>query len=130
MPTPHLFFDGAYTYADAVNAMAARGFLSGRGNGTFDPQAPISYEEMVTVLSAVSGWATMAGYDLSQRDLPAAQWMTYVHMSPWAQAPAWRLEQLGVSLDLDQAHNWATRDQAAHLLYQLLSVSGYFWDET
>ena len=117
-------------YADAVNAMAARGFLSGRGNGTFDPQAPISYEEMVTVLSAVSGWATMAGYDLSQRDLPAAQWMTYVHMSPWAQAPAWRLEQLGVSLDLDQAHNWATRDQAAHLLYQLLSVSGYFWDET
>ncbi len=117
-------------YADAVNAMAARGFLSGRGSGTFDPQSPISYEEMVTVLSAVSSWATMAGYDLSQRDLPAAQWMTYVELSPWAQAPAWRLEQLGISLELDQAHAWATRDQAAHLLYQLLSVSGYFWDET
>lgn len=117
-------------YADAVNAMASRGFLSGRGNGIFDPQAPISYEEMVTVLSAVSGWATMAGYNLAQRELPAAQWMTYVDMSPWAQAPAWRLEQLGVSLEPEQAHNQATRDQAAHLLYQLLSVSGYLWNET
>ena len=50
-------------YADAVNAMAAKGFFAGDGSA-FRPEDTITYEEMVTVLSSVAAWmnSSWAGF--------------------------------------------------------------------
>ena len=114
-------------YAQAVSALTAKGCLAGRGDGAFHPNDTITYEEMVTVLSAVTGWASMEGYDLSSRDVPIGEWLPYAEWSTWAQSPAWRLEQQDVQLDLSQPQANATRDQAAHLIYQLLTATGLLW---
>lgn len=114
-------------YAQAVSALTAKGCLAGRGDGAFHPNDTITYEEMVTVLSAVTGWTSMEGYDLSSRDVPIGEWLSYAEWSVWAQSPAWRLQEQGVQLDLSQPRANATRDQAAHLMYQLLTATGLLW---
>ena len=116
-------------YAGAVNAMAAKGFLSGCGDGAFRPDDPISCQEILVSLSAASAWACMEGYDLAGQDLPLSQWGDYSQLASWAQSPAWRLEQLGLDLERERSapQAEATRGQAAHLLYQFLSCTGLFW---
>lgn len=42
-------------YAEAVNAMAANGVIKGGTDGLFRPDAPITYGELVTILSRVMG---------------------------------------------------------------------------
>ncbi len=46
-------------YTKAVDAMVAKGFLAGRSSTSFAPQDSLTYEELVTILSAVSSWACM-----------------------------------------------------------------------
>ena len=45
------------------------GFLTGYGDGTFGPEDPLTYEQLVTALSAVAAWASMDGYALAQEGL-------------------------------------------------------------
>lgn len=114
-------------YAGAVSAMAARGFVSGRGGGVFLPDSPVTYEEMVTVLSAVAAWASMDGYALAQKDVPAGQWLNYHTFSPWAQAPAWRLDQLGALAGGTDPGLPATRQLAAGMLCSLMENIHLLW---
>ena len=119
--------DGAW-YADSIDAMVAKGFLAGRSSTIFGPQEALTYEELVTILSAVSSWACMDGYALADRSIPANQQAAYAGLSDWAQAPAWRLSTLGVELDLSDPQAPATRDQAAHLICQFLRAAGLLWN--
>ena len=77
-------------YTKAVDAMVAKGFLAGRSSTSFAPQDSLTYEELVTILSAVSSWACM---DCAMADQPifSGQQAAYAGLSDWAQAPAWRL---------------------------------------
>ena len=52
-------------YNKAVSAMAARGFVSGMGDGTFRPDDTITYEQMTTILSSVAVWASMSAEELN-----------------------------------------------------------------
>ena len=114
-------------YADAITAMASRGFISGYSDGTFRPNDSITYEQIVAILSSIASWCTMEGYDLAQKVLPASQWPDYYSFSDWAQDPAWRLTQMGVSLDMDAPQTVATRETSAHLLYAVMDACGLFW---
>ena len=115
-------------YAPYVSAMAARGFITGCGDGTFRPNDTITYQEAVTILSAAASWISMDGYALSQEKLSIQDWVNYYEFSDWAQIPARNLTELGVDLDLSQPVAPATRAQAAGLLYQLMDVTHLFWD--
>lgn len=80
-------------YNKAVSAMAARGFVSGMGDGTFRPDDTITYEQMTTILSSVAVWASMSAEELNGKtDISLAD---YQDFSPWAQRPAWIMDQLG-----------------------------------
>lgn len=114
-------------YADAISAMASRGFISGYSDGTFHPEDTITYEQMLTILSSLASWCTMEGYDLSQKVIPAAQWPDYYSLSSWAQDPAWRLEQMGLTLNLENPQQPGTRETCAHLIYSVMDLCGLFW---
>lgn len=115
-------------YAQSVDAMAAKGFLAGRNSTIFAPQDKVSYEEMTTILSAISSWSCMEGYAVSNEPVPADRQPLYSGLSTWAQTPAWRLSALGVELDLSAPQAPATRDQAAHLICQFLQATGLLWN--
>lgn len=115
-------------YAGAVNAMAAKGFLSGDGDGRFRPEDTISYEEMVTVLSSVAAWATMKGRELAEESLSAGDWGVYHAFSDWAQIPARNLDRLGALAGSQQPQEPGTRETAAGLLHALLEAAGLLWD--
>lgn len=120
--------DPSAWYAGAVNAMAAKGFLSGDGDGRFRPEDTISYEEMVTVLSSVAAWATMEGRELAEESLSAGDWGVYHDFSEWAQIPARNLDRLGALAGSQQPREPGTRETAAGLLHALLESAGLLWD--
>ena len=108
--------------------MADMGFISGYGDVTFRPDSTITYQEMVTILSAVAAWANMNIYDLSQQEVSAADWATYYEYAPWAQAPARNLASLDALVgDLAPA-DLGTRQVAAGMLYQIMEGIGLLWD--
>ena len=115
-------------YAPYVSAMAVRGFVSGCGDGTFRPDAAISYQEAVTILSTAAAWLSMDGFALSQEDLSIQDWLEYYGLPEWAQTAVRNLRELGVELDLSQPSAPATRAQAAGLLCQLMEAAHLFWD--
>lgn len=114
-------------YAAGVSAMAARGFVFGYSDGTFRPNAAITYEEMVTVLSSVAAWCSMDGYALSQESLSAPDWAQYHDFSDWAQAPARNLDQLGALVGELSPGDSGTREVAAGLLCSLMEGIHLLW---
>ncbi len=72
-------------YNKAVSAMAARGFVSGMGDGTFRPDDTITYEQMVTILSSVAVWASMSAEESNgQTDI---SWPTIRTSPPGPKSP-------------------------------------------
>ena len=65
---------------------------------------------------------------MADTPVPADQQADYAAFSSWAQAPAWRLSTLGVPLDRASPQTPATRDQAAHLIFQFLQAAGLLWN--
>lgn len=112
-------------YNKAVSAMAARGFVSGMGDGTFHPDYTITYEQMVTILSSVAVWASMSAEELNgQTDISLAD---YQDFSPWAQRPAWIMDQLGALVGDLQPQDLATRETAAGMLYAMMDSLHMLW---
>lgn len=112
-------------YNKAVSAMAARGFVSGMGDGTFRPDDTITYEQMVTILSSVAVWASMSAEELNgQTDISLAD---YQDFSPWAQRPAWIMDQLGALVGDLQPQDLATRETAAGMLYAMMDSLHMLW---
>lgn len=112
-------------YNKAVSAMAARGFVSGMGDGTFRPDYTITYEQMVTILSSVAVWASMSAEELNgQTDISLAD---YQDFSPWAQRPAWIMDQLDALVGDLQPQDLATRETAAGMLYAMMDSLHMLW---
>lgn len=110
-----------------VSAMTAKGFLAGYGDGTFRPEAPITYQEIVAVLNNIYAWACMDGYDLAQTELGGQAAQTYGAYSPWAQIAARNLDAADALLWEADPTAPATRDMAAATLYRLLDGCGMLW---
>lgn len=121
--------DPAAWYAGPVSAMAARGFVSGYGDGTFRPNDTISYEEMVTILSAVAAWVNLDGYNLSREELDLDAWCDFYFFADWAMLPASVLTDLGLKLDCSAPAAPASRAQAAGLLFDLMDAANLLWGD-
>ena len=115
-------------YFAPISAMASMGFLAGYEDGTFRPDNPISYQEMVTILSSVAAWCNLDAAELKVKTLSAGDWGTYYAWADWAQIPARNLTKLGVTLDDQSPAEYGTRDDAAALLCQLMEGIHLLWD--
>jgi len=115
-------------YAGAVNAMAAKGFISGSGDGCFRPDDAISYQEIVCILNNISGWATMDGYDYNTMELAGQAPVTYGSFSSWAQLSARNLDLFQALLPEVAPTAPATRGQAAATLCRLMEGCGLLWN--
>ena len=112
-------------YNKAVSAMAARGFVSGMGDGTFRPDDTITYEQMTTILSSVAVWASMSAEELiGKKEISMADNQDY---SPWDQRPAWIMDQLGALVGDLQPQDLATRETAAGMLYAMMDSLHMLW---
>lgn len=112
----------------AISAMAARGFISGCGDGTFRPDSTITYEEMTAILASVAAWSSMEGYALSQVEIPAREWPNYCEFSDWAQHSAYILDQLGALVGDQAPGDSATRGVAAGMLCTLMDRINLLWN--
>ena len=120
--------DPSSSSAGPISAMAELGFLSGYQDGSFRPGRVMSCQELVTALSAIAAWTNLSGYDLSQTNLPAGQWLDYYEYAEWAQIPACNLDALGVLPEDLTPSAPAQRDLAAGLLCRLLENINLIWN--
>lgn len=122
------FTDVSGPYADDINAMTDLGFLSGRGDGTFDPEGVITVQEAVTALSKMAAWASMDGWDLDKDGMPIAELLDYYDWAEWARVPARVLTHLDALPEgLDPAAG-LTREQGAAMLCRLMENIHLIWD--
>ena len=115
-------------YAGSISAMAAKGFVAGCGDGTFQPNATITYQEMVTILSSVAAWCSMEGASLSQTELSAPEWAEYYQYADWAQVPARNLDKLGALVGDLAPTDLGTREVAAGMLCSLMKGIHLLWE--
>ncbi len=73
--TPQVVFDVPPTYwaAAAIASLSSRGIVAGLGDGTFQPDAPITRAEFVKTLDLTLGLAPDAG-GVTFRDVPSSAW--------------------------------------------------------
>lgn len=124
-------------YGPSVNAIAKLGLVEGVGNGRFDPDAPVTHEQFITIMGRLSLYLSMY-MDLSMQEMPetAASTVSLMPYAEWSRDAAWLLAlsqqgMVGNSLNL----LWAlleeidptavtTREEAAVVTYTLFSYLG------
>ena len=109
---------GSDWYATAVNWAASEGIVGGFGDGTFQPNAPITREQMASILYR---YAEYKGVDVSAR----AELSGYADApSPWAaDVMQWAVAEgllAGVTDDQLQPQGQATRAQVAAIMQRFL----------
>lgn len=116
------------SYAQAISDMASLGFLAGYEDGTFRPEEPITYEQMITSLAAIAVWSDMDSYNLSETELTTDQRTEYHNYADWAQSAARDLDLLGtLSKDIAPGDT-VTREMAAGILCRLMENIGLIWN--
>ena len=106
-------------YATAVNWAASEGIVGGFGDGTFQPNAPITREQMASILyryAEYKGLDVSARTDLSHYSDQPSVWAEDV--LSWAVAEGLLT---GVTADTLQPQGAATRAQVAAILQRFLS---------
>lgn len=127
--TEQVFYDVSPStwYYNSVMALYERGYISGYSDGGFYPSQCIKAEEMVSILAKAAAWMNMNAYDLSQTGPEPEALTAYPEFSRWAKDSAWLLDTMQVDLsDLSPAE-YATRAEAAALLYRLLTATNVIW---
>lgn len=115
-------------HAADIVAMTDLGFLSGRGDGTFGPDDPITVQEAVSVLSRVAAWASMDGWDLDKEPLLPEEQLRFADWAEWAQCPARNLAALNALLEGLTPTDNLTREQGAAILCRLMENLHLIWD--
>lgn len=113
-------------FASPVAAVAKQGFISGYGDGTFRPDAPITAQEIVSILAQAASWLSMDGQNLDSKTYESAD---YPGFEPWAVHSAGVFLSLtGSDMGLCAPDQDATRGAAAQMIYDLLENIGFLWD--
>lgn len=117
-------------YAPYIRAAQAAGYVEGTGNGAFSPEAPVTHEQLITILGRLAAELNMLFHNAALAapgtyDLPR-------DYSDWAKPWVWLLAQsqqniLGEPLsmlyapleDIDPQAS-ATRGETAQVLYNIL----------
>ncbi len=135
---PSLYTDVTeeYWFAPAVTALTEMGLFEGEGDGLFHPYKIVDRQQLFTVMGRLSQFLNFGFYDAAH-DIPEGilELERYAAYPDWARLPVWLLADsqsnaLGqtVSLlwaepqDIDPSAP-ATRDEAAQLLFNLLSYT-------
>ncbi|MCM1150128.1 MAG: S-layer homology domain-containing protein [Butyricicoccus sp.] len=117
--------DGAW-YAEAVNAMAEGGVLNGRGDGTFDPDAPVTLAELSTIYCRLNGEEVTAegghwaGSALKRTGLGSERTGIYDEGDgtyPYADNPAYRADAF--SLMAGWVYAWDFENQSLGIMQGL-----------
>lgn len=127
--TEQIFYDVTPNswYYNCVMALYNQGYISGYSDGGFYPNQRIRTEEMVSILSRAAAWMNMNAYDLHQTGPDPDELSDYAEYSNWAKEAAWLLDSMEIDLsDLSPAQ-YATRAQAAALMYRLLTATNVIW---
>lgn len=111
-------------YGPAVNALASMGLVTGVGGDRFDPDAPVSHEQFITILARLGRRLDL---DLMRtwRDRPEEAGAAYGDYSSWAWQSVWLLDQDSDSLlwaspeDITPS-GVTTREEAAALTCSIL----------
>ena len=115
-------------FCESVSAMAARGFLHGYEDGSFRPDAPITYQEVLTVLAAVAAWTGIKGYELTQKDMTVNDLAAYGQYPEWIRKPLRTMNGLDAVLEEVPLDRPASREVAAATLCRLMENAGLIWD--
>lgn len=123
-------------YAPAVTAMSNMGLVTGTGDNLFCPEDPIDHQQFITIMGRLAQRLNMYLYDtvqnMPENSLNIVGLMNY---ADWAKSSAWLLSysQKGyfgntISLLWDSADQidpteYTSRDEAAYVLYRLLSYT-------
>lgn len=125
-----LFYDvaGSDWYAPAIHSMVEKGFLSGYSDGSFRPSAPISQQEMVSILARVAPHLNMYAhyYDLSGPEEGALD--NFSAYSDWARPSAWLLSVFNMDLSALSPLGNTSRALAADLICQMLTAGSLLWN--
>lgn len=115
-------------YAQGIANMASLGFISGYEDGTFRPDAPITYEQAVASLACVAIWADMDSYNISQTELTMDQWLEYYDYASWARTGVRDLSLLGALLEDTAPQDQLTREMTVAMLCRVMEGIGLIWD--
>ncbi len=106
-------------YYNAVNYVTENNLMTGNGNGSFEPNAPITRGMLVTILYRIENTPILSGNG-GFSDVP--------ENSYYATAVAWAAENnitSGTSNNRFSPHNQITREQFAAMLYRYADMKGY-----
>lgn len=117
----------ADSHAGDIVAMTNMGFLSGRGDGTFGPDDPITYQEMVVCLSRVAAWTSMDGFELDQASLLPEELLEYYDYAQWARTAARNLDVLEALIPGPAPTDPVSREMAAATLCRLMESIHLIW---
>jgi C-terminal peptidase prc len=115
-------------YAGAVNAVASLGFMQGVGGGRFDPNGPLTQEQLVTVMGRLARFLNFRVDDYALA-------LTEDALAPFARFRPWAREAASVLTGYDGNMLYAqlaavvpsapaTREQAAATLCNILKTLG------
>ena len=111
-------------YGPAVNALASMGLVAGVGDGRFDPDAPVSHEQFITILARL-GRRLDLDFMQTWRNCPDTASAEYAGYASWAWESVWLLDQdedgllWAAPADIDPT-GATTREEAAALTCTLL----------
>ncbi len=123
-------------FSPAVIALTEMGLFEGEEDGNFHPQRVVDHQQLLTVLGRLAQFLNTKFYDAARSNPEGGREdEKYAAYPDWARLPAWLLSEsqtnlLGgpVSMLWDAPENIdptapATRDEAARLLYTILSYT-------
>lgn len=136
-PCPFTDVEEDAWYASAVTALYNRGMVKGDGNGLFHPEEAVSHQEFFVTMGRLLAWLNSDAYDalgaVGEEELSLRLLRRY---DGWARAQTWLLScaaenRKGGTInllwdepDVIDPHAATTRDEAAAVLYQMLSYLG------
>jgi len=127
--TEQIFYDVSPDawYYNCVMALHDQGYISGYSDGGFYPNQRIKTEEIVSILAKAAAWMNMHAYDLHQAGPDTDDLTAYPQFSKWARESAWLLDCMDIDLSDLTPTEYATRAEAANLMYRLLTVTNVIW---
>jgi len=128
--------DGAW-YAGAVTALHKLGLVTGGNDGLFHPEELVDHQQLIVILARLAQRLNMAFFDTAA-NMPqdAKEIVEVMHYDDWAKSSVWLFScgmhnYAGDTIFLlwdepfhIEPHAPATRDEAAYLLYEILSRTG------
>lgn len=118
--------DESFWAADAINIAYERGWVSGY-NGKFNPNDPITREQMITILMNLYKENEEIKLDIKENSQALEQYVDKQDVSSWAKDTM----EKAVNMELIQGYNGkltplnnATRAEAATMIYRYLQIIG------